>query len=103
MSRSTLLRSSDPWRSGRLPGFGAERATAHRSPHHYRATGSALVAPPPTLLPASCSYHYGACAGAHEMSCEFGDSSGICVGSGYAPVVVTCDGDVSFTEAPCVV
>ena len=88
---------------GHLPGFIAEAAISYRSASRYRQTPTALGAAGPKIWPAGCDYYYGTCAGKQEFSCEFGDSSGICVGEGYAPVVVTCDGDVSYTEVPCVV
>lgn len=83
----------------RLPGFTADAALPRgtRTPYrHARAS-----APRGPIRLAGCSYYYGTCAGHRELSCEFGDTSGICVGEGYAPVVVTCDGDVSYTEAQC--
>ncbi|MFJ9606194.1 hypothetical protein ACIRS1_07515 [Kitasatospora sp. NPDC101176] len=57
------------------------------------------------VRPAGCSYSYGGCAPADDVSCMRGASGGgICVGPGYAPVEVSCDdGSVSYGEAPCVV
>ena len=90
-------------KSGRYPGFTAEISIAHRSANRYRQTPQSPDPNAAMIHSAGCSYYYGACAGHTELSCEFGDSSGICVGEGYAPVVVTCDGDVSYTEAQCAV
>ena len=86
----------------RIPGFTAEIALERGTLFASGRTGlSGKRHAGPPVRPADCSYYYGSCAGPRELSCELGDTGGICVGEGYAPVVVTCDGRASYTEAWC--
>lgn len=64
---------------------------------HY--AGPRAPRPGEAMVRAASGYTYGQCAGPGEMSCELDDSGhGICVGEGWAPVVLP---DGGFSEAWC--